>query len=89
MKKLFLAALIVLVAAFIVRFVFGGPEDSWVCQNNQWIKHGNPNSPMPASGCGETIVGGDRDEHGCIGSAGYSWCAAKSKCLRSWEESCQ
>jgi heat shock protein HslJ len=34
------------------------------------------------------IVGGDRDEHGCIGSAGYSWCEAKGKCLRPWEESC-
>ena len=35
------------------------------------------------------IVGGDRDEHGCIGSAGYSWCESKQKCLRVWEESCQ
>lgn len=35
-----------------------------------------------------TIVGGDRDAHGCIGSAGYTWCAAKNKCLRVWEESC-
>lgn len=34
------------------------------------------------------IVGGDRDVHGCIGSAGYSWCEAKQKCLRIWEESC-
>jgi hypothetical protein len=34
------------------------------------------------------IVGGDRDEHGCIGSAGYSWCEAKQKCLRIWEEKC-
>jgi hypothetical protein len=34
------------------------------------------------------IVGGDRDEHGCIGSAGYSWCEEKSKCLRTWEEPC-
>lgn len=34
------------------------------------------------------IVGGDRDTHGCIGSAGYSWCEAKQKCLRIWEESC-
>ena len=33
-------------------------------------------------------VGGDKDEHGCIGSAGYSWCELKQKCLRSWEESC-
>lgn len=35
------------------------------------------------------IVGGDRDVHGCIGSAGYSWCAAKNKCLRVWEEKCE
>lgn len=34
------------------------------------------------------IVGGDRDEHGCISSAGYSWCAPKNKCLRIWEEQC-
>ncbi len=34
------------------------------------------------------IVGGDRDAHGCIGSAGYTWCATKNKCLRTWEESC-
>lgn len=35
------------------------------------------------------IVGGDRDEHGCIGSAGYSWCEIKQKCLRVWEEKCE
>jgi len=34
------------------------------------------------------VVGGDRDEHGCIGSAGYMWCAPKDKCLRIWEEPC-
>lgn len=31
------------------------------------------------------IVGGDRDEHGCIGSAGYVWCEVQktvSACLR-------
>ncbi len=35
------------------------------------------------------IVGNDRDEHGCIGSAGYSWCEVKNKCLRVWEEKCE
>jgi len=35
------------------------------------------------------IVGGDRDAHGCIGSAGYTWCAVKNKCLRIWEEKCE
>ncbi len=34
------------------------------------------------------LVGNDSDSHGCIGSAGYAWCEAKGKCLRSWEENC-
>ena len=37
----------------------------------------------------QQIVGGDRDAHGCIGSAGYSWCEIKQKCLRMWEEKCE
>ncbi|MCR4335708.1 MAG: hypothetical protein NUV57_04175 [archaeon] len=37
----------------------------------------------------EPIIGGDADEHGCIGSAGYSWCEIKDKCLRIWEEACE
>lgn len=36
----------------------------------------------------ELLVGGDKDEFGCIGSAGYSWCAAKKKCIRVFEEDC-
>jgi hypothetical protein len=36
-----------------------------------------------------TLVGNDRDAHGCIPSAGYSWCEVKQKCLRVWEEKCQ
>lgn len=35
------------------------------------------------------IIGGDKDEHGCLGPAGYSWCAVKNKCLRVWEEKCE
>ncbi|KKT90976.1 MAG: hypothetical protein UW92_C0021G0024 [Candidatus Jorgensenbacteria bacterium GW2011_GWA2_45_13] len=34
------------------------------------------------------LVGGDRDAHGCISSAGYSWCEVKQKCFRLWEEQC-
>jgi len=48
-----------------------------------------PETPVPAKQAEEPLLGGDRDEHGCIGSAGYSWCEAKAKCLRAWEESCE
>jgi len=35
------------------------------------------------------IVGGDKDSHGCIGSAGYTWCEEKNSCVRIWEEGCK
>ena len=35
------------------------------------------------------LVGNDKDAHGCIPSAGYSWCELKQKCLRVWEEKCE
>ncbi|WP_313441013.1 hypothetical protein [Stenotrophomonas sp.] len=31
------------------------------------------------------VVGGDRDAHGCIGSAGYQWCQRSQRCERPWE----
>jgi hypothetical protein len=37
----------------------------------------------------EQLIGGQRDEHGCLIPAGYSWCELKQKCLRTWEESCE
>ena len=46
---------IVAVLVLAVRFIFGGPEDNWICQNRVWVKHGNPSFPEPASGCGNQI----------------------------------
>jgi hypothetical protein len=34
----------------------------------------------------QNLVGNDRDAHGCIGSAGYSWSEQEQKCVRPWEE---
>jgi len=33
----------------------------------------------------EMMVGGDRDEHGCIGSAGYTWSALRGECIQVFE----
>lgn len=45
--------------------------------------------PVPAPTRGPAtatpVVGGDRDEHGCIGSAGYQWCQRSGRCERPWE----
>lgn len=35
------------------------------------------------------LIGGDKDSHGCLIAAGYSWCEPKQKCLRTWEEKCE
>lgn len=43
-----------------------------------------------AVGCKEkpktALVGSDRDEHGCIGSAGYLWSQALERCIRPFED---
>lgn len=31
------------------------------------------------------LTGADRDAHGCIPSAGYTWCARTQRCERPWE----
>ena len=36
-------------------------------------------------GCSSNMPGSDRDEYGCIGSAGYSWCIRSNQCERPWE----
>jgi len=33
----------------------------------------------------DNVVGGDRDVHGCIPSAGYQWCEKLGECVRPWE----
>lgn len=37
----------------------------------------------------DPIIGGQRDEHGCLGPAGYQWCEITQKCQRFWEEPCE
>ena len=34
------------------------------------------------------IVGNDSDAHGCIASAGYTWCEPLQQCIRPWETNC-
>ncbi len=36
----------------------------------------------------EQLIGGQKDAHGCLVAAGYSWCGAKQACVRPWEEYC-
>jgi polar amino acid transport system substrate-binding protein len=44
-----------------------------------------PPAPQPTP---VPMPGSDRDAHGCIPSAGYTWCADLNKCIRPWETNC-
>ncbi len=52
MKKVLAVIVFILLLLFFLRFIVGGPEDSWICdQNGTWIKHGNPSYPQPEVSC--------------------------------------
>lgn len=87
--KVLILALVLLGIWIFIRFVLGGPEDSWICQNGEWVKQGNPSEPKPTTVCDENNQPvGERDEFGCVGSAGYSWCPFLEKCIQPSEEKC-
>lgn len=45
-----LAVILFLIIAMAALRIFSG-EDNWICQNGQWIKHGQPSFPPPAVEC--------------------------------------
>ncbi len=55
MKKIFIVSIIIILAAAMImagiRF-FSGDEDTWICVNGEWVKHGNPSAPKPLGSCG-------------------------------------
>lgn len=36
----------------------------------------------------QALVGGARDDHSCLISAGYTWCESSQSCIRQWETPC-
>jgi hypothetical protein len=53
-KKFLLIAttVIIFILLGVILIFIRGDEDTWLCQNGKWLKHGNPSAPMPTSGCG-------------------------------------
>ncbi|MBL7814555.1 MAG: hypothetical protein JNL70_06085 [Saprospiraceae bacterium] len=52
------------------------------CSNMKSQKEQTPPPPPPPA---PAMTGGDRDEHGCIGSAGYTWSTVRNECIRTFE----
>jgi ribosomal protein S24E len=55
MNKTYLAGGIITAALLVTFVTLRANEDSWICTNGLWEKHGNPGAPMPNSECGDNI----------------------------------
>lgn len=59
MKKILLIVLAVVVVSGLtvggLIFLRGG-EDTWLCSNGQWVKHGNPSAPQPTQPCAGAVA---------------------------------
>lgn len=51
MKKLIFFVILILIVFFGVRFLLGGAEDTWICEDGEWVAHGNPSTPQPIEDC--------------------------------------
>jgi len=42
---------ILFVLTIIIGFRIISGEDKWICQDGQWVKHGQPDTPKPDTPC--------------------------------------
>ncbi len=54
-NKNFFIAIIVAIAFLFVLFLIRGSEDTWVCVDGEWVKHGVPSAPKPTESCSEKL----------------------------------
>lgn len=52
-------------------------------EHNYHHHHGRPNMHDMDK---PPMIGGDKDKHGCLPAAGYTWSGIKNKCIRVWED---
>lgn len=66
-KSVIISLLIILVLAVIAVIRFWSPEDTWICKNDQWIKHGNPEQSQPTTAC--NLQSKNNNERACADEA--------------------
>lgn len=68
MKKLFspriiaLAVIVLGVVCLALWLRVSTGEDTWLCVDGQWIKHGNPSAPMPTTSCRQATIPSSKPE---------------------------
>lgn len=56
MKKAVYIVIAIIIVWFGIRFIIGGSEDTWICDNGEWVKHGVPSAPKPDTPCNDRVV---------------------------------
>lgn len=51
--KLITLLFILICVVIIGLIIFRTNKDAWICQNGQWVKHGNPTSTQPTATCSQ------------------------------------
>lgn len=44
-------------AVFLASYLLIDREDTWICSDGQWVRHGSPYAPMPTEPCAKTTRG--------------------------------
>jgi len=79
---LIIVAVLIVAGILEVGFFLGGDEDAWICDSGQWVKHGNPDTPMPTSSCGETSLANSE-----LANLSSAYCKENDKeCLKGSED---
>jgi len=61
-KKLyFLFFLAIILIGIVLAIRFSSDEDTWLCKDGVWVKHGNPSSEKPLNGCGNSSDNAGKD----------------------------
>jgi hypothetical protein len=55
MRKIIIIALVLFLLLIAAIRLFSG-EDTWVCSEGQWVKHGHPSEPQPSTSCADQIL---------------------------------
>ena len=75
-KETFIVIVIAILIALVVRF--SSPEDDWLCDDGEWVKHGVPNASKPEEYCVEGEVNNFKE---CI--------AAGNPAMESYPRQCR
>jgi hypothetical protein len=49
--RISIAVIAVFAVLAAIRFIIGGPEDTWICSKGEWVMHGKPVASKPALPC--------------------------------------